>query len=78
MGEGQAIQAGLSAFCVAAAATLRDLNETERDGFPDSRGDRVTMDAVLDEILICYRQQTVVVPAVVREFDLNPRNDPMS
>jgi hypothetical protein len=66
MGERQPIQAGLAAFCIAAAATLGDLDEAEGHGFPDCRRDRVAMDAVLDEILVGHRQLAVVVAAVVR------------
>lgn len=50
--------------------------EPECDRLTDGRADRVTMDAIADEIIICDRQPSVLFPAVVGMFDVNAIEHP--
>jgi hypothetical protein len=77
MRESQSIVARLAALGVTAAPALRHLNESQSDRFPDSRGNRVAMDPVFDEILVGHRKLAIVVAAVVRQLDFDAGNDPM-
>jgi hypothetical protein len=62
---------------ISRSTMLGDLNEPERGRLAYGRSDRVAMDAVLLEILVSDRKLAVVAASVVREFNFDPRKNPM-
>jgi hypothetical protein len=74
MAVGEPIKRRLSKACVTGASSLGDLDEAQCDQFADRRGDSVTMEAELGEVLIRAWEPTVLLglPAMLREFNLEP------
>jgi hypothetical protein len=65
----------LPALGIAAPAASGDAYEAQRLGFPNCRCHQTRGNPIADEVLLGDRQSAVVVPAVVGELDLDPRND---
>jgi hypothetical protein len=78
MSERQKEFVRLSVFRVASAAALCDADKAQRFRFANGWRYGVMVDSVGTEILKSDGQAAVVVAAVMRQFDLDPRNDPMS
>jgi hypothetical protein len=77
MGERQEEKIGLAVVGISSASALCNPDEAERLCFADSRRHGIVVNAVVDEVLFGNRQATVVVAAMMGEFDLNARNDSM-
>jgi hypothetical protein len=68
---GQPELMGTAEFCIAGAARLGDLKQSERNAFPDCRRYCVSVDAVALEVIIGHRQFAVLSATVVRHLDFD-------
>jgi len=62
---------GRTELGIAAAALMRDFEEAERAAFADCEGDCTALYAVSGQVVVGHGQLSVVLSAVMGEFDLD-------